>query len=299
MGGILLTSRAVAAGWPRGSLARALQDEGWTRLRYGAWAEPGRDPDLLTRLRAVQLMAPRLVVSHRSAAAIWRIETLTGISGAPLEFTDPQLIARLDDSHVRVHRLPLGTHEVWERQGLRLTPPTRTLADLLRDGPRDEAVVAVDSALSERRVGGLRRPPIIAKDAIAHALDARARGTDRGREWLRLTDPLAGSPAETIARLRMHDAGLHPDSQAEVRTPNGRRRYLDFLFRREGLGVEIEGYAYHGTRDAHRQDVIRFNQLLQCPEIRNLLRFSAADVFHRPDYMLGEIRAALGALAAD
>ncbi|MGW7252722.1 hypothetical protein [Streptomyces sp. NPDC054834] len=288
----------MAAGWPRRNLTRALRAEGWTQIRYGVWAEPGRDPDLLTRLRAVQLLEPQLVVSHRSAAAIWRIETLTGVSGAPLEFTDPQLTLHRGGSSVRVHRLPLGPQDVWERQGLRLTPPTRTLVDLLRGGPRDEAVVAVDSALSVRRVGGLRRLPILRADAIVNALTATSRGAVRGSEWLRLTDPLAGSPAETMARLRMYDAGLRPESQAEVRTPEGRRRYLDFLFRREGLGVEIEGYAYHGTRDSHRRDMARFNQILQCPEIRRLLRFGAEDVFHRPGYMLEEIRAALGALAA-
>ncbi|WP_308434641.1 hypothetical protein [Streptomyces cinerochromogenes] len=63
-----------------------------------------------------------------------------------------------------------------------------------------------------------------------------------------------------------------------------------------GLAVEIEGYAYHGTRDAHRRDVDRFNQLLRCPEIRSLLRFSAEDVFHRPGHMLAEIKAALAPL---
>ncbi|MEV7977147.1 hypothetical protein [Streptomyces sp. NPDC086519] len=297
--GILLTSRAVAAGWPRRSLTRALRDEGWTRLRYGAWAEPGRDPDLLTRLRAVQLLEPRLVVSHLSAAPIWRIETLGGASDAPLEFTDPQLSIRRVGSGVRVHRLPLSAQDVWERQGLRLTPPARTLADLLRDSPRDEAVVAVDSALSHRRVGRLRRPPILSPAAIANALEATPRRARGGRERLRLTDPLAGSPAETVARLRMYDAGLRPESQAEVRTPDGRLRFLDFLFRKEGLGVEIEGYAYHGTRDSHRRDLTRFNQILRSAEIRSLLRFGAEDVFHRPACMIEEIRAALDALAAD
>ncbi|MDQ1027158.1 hypothetical protein QF035_004740 [Streptomyces umbrinus] len=47
--------------------------------------------------------------------------------------------------------------------------------------------------------------------------------------------------AETIARLRLHDAGLCPESQAELRTLDGRRRYVDFLFRAEGPAVEIEG----------------------------------------------------------
>ncbi|MEU6552896.1 hypothetical protein ABZ915_21815 [Streptomyces sp. NPDC046915] len=299
MGGILLTPRAVAAGWSRPSLARALRTGGWTRIRYGAWAEPGRNPDLVTQLRAVQLLEPRLIVSHRSAAALWRIETLTGASKAPLEFIDPQLTLRRAGSGVHAYRMPLAALDVAERQGLWLTTPLRTLTDLLRQGPRDEAVVALDSAFSYRDIGGLHRAPLTRPETIAAALATTDRGsTSRAPHWLRLADPLAGSPAETIARLRMHDAGLHPESQAELRTPDGRRRYLDFLFRREGLGVEIEGYAYHGTRDSHRRDILRYNQLIQCPQIRSLLRFSAEVVFHRPAYMVEEIRSALAALTA-
>ncbi|MER6025062.1 hypothetical protein [Streptomyces sp. NPDC001851] len=299
--GVLLTARAVEAGWPRRCLTRALRAEGWTRLRPGAWAEPGRDPDLLTRLRAVLHREPRLIVSHSSAAALRRIEMLGGGRKPPLEFIDPQRTLRRFSSDVRVHRQPLGTGDVVERQGLRLTTPTRTLTDLLRRGPRDEAVVAVDSALTYRRVGHVRRAPLTRRDEIAAALQStgRAQGSVRARNWLRLCDPHAGSPAETVARLHMYDAGLHPESQAELRTPDGSRRIVDFLFRPAGLGVEIEGYAYHGTRDAHRQDIARYNQLLRCPEIRSLLRFSAEDVFHRPAYMVEEIRATLAELTGD
>ncbi|MFI8238985.1 hypothetical protein ACIF83_17225 [Streptomyces sp. NPDC085866] len=297
--GVLLTSRAVEAGWPRRSLTRALRAEGWTQLRHGAWAEPGRDPDLLTRLRAVLFREPRLIVSHGSAAALWRIEMLGGSRKAPLEFIDPHLTIRRVGSGVRVHRMLLSTRDVLERQGLRLTTPPRTLADLLRLGPRDEAVVAVESALAYRRVGYVRRAPLTTRDEIAAALQSVSQGSVRARNWLSLSDPLAGSPAETIARLRMYDADLHPESQAELRTPDGRRRFVDFLFRAAGLGVEIEGYAYHGTRDAHRRDITRYNQLLRCPEIRSLLRFSAEDVFHRPGHMIEEIRATLAALSGD
>ncbi|MEW2510876.1 hypothetical protein [Streptomyces sp. NPDC046870] len=134
---------------------------------------------------------------------------------------------------------------------------------------------------------------------IARALGRGSRGSVRALDWLRLTDPLAGSPAETVARLRMYDAGLHPESQAELRSPDGSRRVVDFLFRAAGLAVEIEGYAYHGTREAHRQDIARYNQLLRCPEIRSLLRFSAEDVFRRPAYVIAEVRAALVSLTGD
>ncbi|MEV6590296.1 hypothetical protein [Streptomyces acidicola] len=308
-GGVLLTSRALAAGWSRRSLNRTLREGGWTQVRAGAWVEPGWEVDWGTRLRVVQLLKPELVVSHRAAAALWRIDTLDptlgSARGVPLEFTDPHLGTRREGGGVRVHRIPLAAREVVERGGLRVTAVNRTLADLLRAGPRDEALVAVDSALSRRTVGRVRRAPLTTPaalaDALAPALGAPLQGTLRGlqgalraRRWLELEDPRSGSPAETIARLRMWDADLRPESQAELRTPDGRRRFLDFLFRAEGLGVEIEGYAYHGTRASHRRDVYRFNQVLQCPEVRTLLRFTAEDVFLRPAAILAEIRTVLG-----
>lgn len=103
-GGVLLTCRALESGWPARSLTRALRAEGWGRLQSGAWVEPGRAADLPTRLRAVQLFNPRLVVSHRSAAALWRIETLTPATEARLEFIDPALSFRGKVKDVRVRR---------------------------------------------------------------------------------------------------------------------------------------------------------------------------------------------------
>ncbi|MGW3728458.1 hypothetical protein [Streptomyces sp. NPDC000851] len=297
-GGVLLTSRAVAAGWPARSLLRALRAEGWTQFQNGTWIEPGRGQDWHTRLRAAQLLRPRLLVSHRSAAALWRIETLTPATRAPLEFTDPALALRRGGAGVRVHRIPLSDGDVAERQGLRVTGAVRTVADLLRTEPRDEAVVAVESVLTCRRVGGVRRAPLTDLDAISAALlDTSHRGTTRALKWLRLCEPRAGSPVETIARLHMYDAGLRPESQVELRTPSGRRIVLDFLFRQAGLAVEIEEYAYHGTRNSHRRDVARFNQLQQCPEVRLVLRFTAEDVFHRPAQVIQQIRTALATTA--
>ncbi|MGW1027428.1 hypothetical protein ACWD4J_27675 [Streptomyces sp. NPDC002577] len=296
-GRVLLTSRALEAGWPRRSLLRKLGAEGWTRIQASAWAEPGWDVDLPTRLRAAQL-----VVSHRSAAALWRIEVLgSGQRQAEMEFSDPGLAVRREGRGVRVYRVPLAPDEVVECRGLRVTTVNRTLGDLLRAGPRDDALVSVESALTRRTVGHVRRGPLTTLGAIATALQAPGaspRGAARARRRLELADPNAGSPAETIARLRMHDAGLRPESQAELLTPGGRRCFPDFLFRAEGLAVEIEGYAYHGTRESHRRDLARFNQILQCAEVRTLLRYTAMDVFHRPAHLIEEIRDALVRLRA-
>ncbi|WP_447039116.1 hypothetical protein [Streptomyces sp. DSM 118878] len=289
VGGVLLTRWAVAAGHRRTSLSRRLAAEGWTRIPGGGWAEPGRAVDWRLRLWAGQLSIPGLVASHRSAARLWGIEVLT----EALEFTDPSRCRR--KASARVHWLPLAPADTALRDGLRVTTVSRTLADLLRGGPREEAVVAVDSALSRRAYGGLRRGPLIpGREALTEALSPPSLpGESRARRWLALADPASGSPAETVARLRMHDAGLHPSSQAELLTPAGRRLRPDFLFREEGVAVEVEGYAYHGTREAHRRDLHRFNDLGSCPEIRLIVRVTAEEVFHDPARFVRRVREAL------
>ncbi|MBZ6106063.1 hypothetical protein [Streptomyces olivaceus] len=293
--GVLLTTRALKAGWPRSSLSRRLQDEGWVPLRHGAWAERSTAVDLDLRLKAAQLMHPELVVSHRTSARLWAIEQLGSAAPERVEFTDPGLTSRRRLTGVNVHRLPLADTEV-ETVGprrLRITSVARTLGDLLRSGPRDDALVAVESALTRRRFEGVPRPPLTTRPSLTTALAGPLLGGTRARQWLSLVDLGAGSPAETVARLRMHDAGLHPETQAEVRTRDGRRRYLDFFFRAQGLAVEIEGYAYHGSRDSHRRDLARFNEIAHCPEVHRLLRFPATAPLYHPTAILQDIHRAL------
>lgn len=285
--GVLLARWAREAGWPRNTLFRTLAAEGWTHIPGGAWAEPGRAVDLSLCLWAGQLAMPGLVASHRAAAVLWGIEVLL----EELEFTD--VLQSRRRSGARTHWLALPPQDITVRRELRVTTVARTLADLLRGGPRDEALVAVDSALTWRTVGRARRPPLIRADAIASALDAPLRGAAEAHRWLALADPLAGSPAETVARLRMHDAGLHPSTQVELLTPSGRRCRPDFLFREEGVVVEIEGYAYHGSREAHRRDLARYNDLAACPEVRVVLRFGAEEVFRTPEAFIAKIEATL------
>ncbi|MEX2983343.1 hypothetical protein [Streptomyces sp. C36] len=294
-GGVVLTAQALAGGWTRGRLGRFLASDGWARIRGGAWLAPGREAGPGELLWAHQLLRPEFVVSHWSAAA------LHGVEGGPPARPEFVCAARAAVKGVRLHRLPLEPGEVTAVGGLRATTVARTMADLLRAGPRDEALLAVDSALAWRHVAapgarGARRPPLTTLDAIGRALTSAPalRGARGAAWWLALADPRAGSPAETLARLRMHDAGLHPETQAVLVVPaTGRRVYPDFLFRRQGLVVETEGYAWHGSRAQHQRDVIRFNALAACPEVRRILRFTTADVRDRPALMIRDIRAAL------
>ncbi|MEU9063196.1 hypothetical protein AB0D13_31095 [Streptomyces sp. NPDC048430] len=289
--GILLTREVVAAGVGPRQLSRSLNAESWQRVVPGAWAAPGTELTPWVKARAVQILHPGLTLSHRAAASLHLIELLR----EAVEFTDPD--SPVGRCHgFMVHRTPITPAEICTRRGLGATTPLRTVRDLLLCGPREEAVVAVDSALSTRVVGGVRRTRLVTTDVLTAACathPTRRHRAPRAAGWLALADPQSGSPAETVARLRMHDAGLHPLSQAELLTPGGRRIRADFLFVREGVVVEIEGYAYHGSRDAHRRDLDRFNALSSCPGVRLILRFPAVTVFRTPDRMLTEIRAAL------
>ncbi|MEU1862359.1 endonuclease domain-containing protein [Streptomyces gardneri] len=301
-GGVLLTVWALAAGWPRGRLTGRLRRDGWQGICRGAWAAPGKEVDWRVRATALQFLRPELVCSHGTAARLHRIELLGATVGVgpPLDFTAPASSRSARDSLIRVHATTsLADGDCAVRRGLRVTTPARTVGDLIRScGSREEAVVAADSALARRVVGGVRREALVRYEDLAAELAAPRTGGPRARAWLPLTEAASGSPAETVARLRMRDAGLHPESQPPLRASEGGRTLRpDFLFREAGLAVEVEGYAFHGTRRAHERDVARFNALQSCPEVRRVLRFTAREVFTAPDRMTATIRAALASLA--
>ncbi|MFE1903520.1 endonuclease domain-containing protein [Streptomyces gardneri] len=299
-GGVLLTVWALAAGWPRGRLAGRLRRDGWQGICRGAWAVPGKEVDWRVRATALQFLRPELVCSHGTAARLHRIELLGGTADPRfLNFTASASSRSTRDSLIRIHATTsLTDGDCAVRRGLRVTTPARTVGDLIRScGSREEAVVAADSALARRVVGGVRREALVRYEDLAAELAAPRAGGPRARAWLPLTEAASGSPAETVARLRMRDAGLHPSAQPPLRTPEGRTLRPDFLFREAGLAVEVEGYAFHGTRRAHERDVARFNALQSCPEVRRVLRFTAREVFTAPDRMTATIRAALASLA--
>ncbi|MFI0775806.1 hypothetical protein [Streptomyces sp. NPDC021212] len=143
--GVLLTTQAMACGWPQRRLNRRPVSDGWTRIRTGAWLEPGRELNEMALLHADQVGRPHLVVSHTAAAVLHDVETRT----QRVEFTAPRGVSTTVHGGV-LHKMRLGPEETTTVGGLRTTTVVRTMADLLRAGPRDDALVAVESAVSGR-----------------------------------------------------------------------------------------------------------------------------------------------------
>ncbi|HVA61776.1 MAG TPA: type IV toxin-antitoxin system AbiEi family antitoxin domain-containing protein [Mycobacteriales bacterium] len=281
-GGLVTYRQARGLGWSRSSLDRFLAGMGWTRVIDGVYLEPGRTVDFPLEIRARQLANPDLVAA-RSAAAV-----VLGVAGLRprLEFISGDAGHR--SARGMVHREALRPDEVTVVDGIRATTPLRTVLDVLRHClSGDGAVAVLDSAL---------RSGSVQLDAIAAGLiDARAR---RGvvTAWRRFAaaDPKAESVLETLARLRMREAGMRPLSQVLVPTANGRQVRLDFLV--DGVGVELEGARYHGGIVEHQQDVRRFNLIAGAGQGIPILRFTWDDVVRHPVAMVATIRATIAGL---
>ncbi|MFI9721240.1 hypothetical protein ACIHFE_16600 [Streptomyces sp. NPDC052396] len=240
------------------------------------------------RVMAIQLRHPRLVASHTTAASAHGIELIRPCS---VELTGPPSTRAPRLRGYKYHALSLREEEVTVRDRLRVTTAVRTTCDLLRTLPPDEGVIAADSVFAKG---------LASRQEVAVALEgSRSQNRKAALELLPMTVVNSGSPAETMARLHMRRAGLRPALQVEVRTRSGRRRRVDFMFTDVGLVVEVEGYAWHGSRGAHQADTFRFNELEGCPEIRRILRFTRDDVFRRPRYVIRTIESTLAELRAD
>jgi very-short-patch-repair endonuclease len=276
--GVVTRADAGTLGYDWPAFRSAIAAEGWNRLRSGAYVVPGRDVTLRTRVRAEQARRTALVASHRTAARLHGADVLTDA----FEFLT-EGSARYDVPGGRAARTTWSADDVVDLAGLRVTSPARTATDLLRAGPREEAVCAVD---------GLLRCDAVTLDAVAEHLRLlrTARYVARAWRWFPRLDPASGSVAESLARLRLWDAGLVPRTQAALAV-RGRRVRVDFWFP-AGVVVEIEGFAFHSSREQHQSDVLRFNALGTVPGI-TVLRFSRDDVVRRPAAMVTAVRAAL------
>ena len=65
---------------------------------------------------------------------------------------------------------------------------------------------------------------------------------------------------------------------------------LDLFYRATNLGVEYDGATH---RDSLAPDARRLNRLLRAGV--SVLRYTASDVYHRPDEVVEEVRAELAA----
>jgi hypothetical protein len=216
--GIFTAADARRAGYAHPEIRHMCSSGQWRRLRRGIYVaaedlaraeENGQrhQLDCLAVLLAVD--RPSAAIGHRSAARLW---------GIPLRRRLEDVVRLIDPTHGRdgrgfhITRAPLDAREVSIRGPFRLTTAARTLIDLAREEPLEDAVVAMDACLL---TGGVTGQEL--RTAAERA--ATWRGGRRASRAVALADGRAASPLETRGRLRIVGAGLPtPELQVEVRT---------------------------------------------------------------------------------
>jgi len=131
------------------------------------------------------------------------------------------------------HRGAIREGELVEVHGILCTNLVRTLADICRTSPFEQAVVVADATL--RRIAHTS-PATYDLEAAAEVRRAArtlaalsAHGLTRAERVLRFADGRAQLPGESISRIRLASIGFSRIVlQREVPGPRGRPYYVDF-----------------------------------------------------------------------
>ena len=231
------------------------------RVHRGVYAVGHRsDGPLHVAAAALLACGPRAVLSHWSAAAAWNI------SAHLTDAVDVSVPRHRGPSRegIRVHRPLSLMSDVRVHRGLPLTNPERTLRDLAR---------RADAGTIERLVA----------EALALRLVTPTEVEDLTPDGPRLTR----SDAERRLLTLLRRAGL-PLPETNVRLAG---HEVDALWRREGLVVEVDGYAAHAGRHAFERDRRR-DQELRAAGYR-VERITWRQLEHEPERVVAVIARAL------
>ena len=275
---LLACQRGVFARWQvlaieldPGVVAASVRSGRFQRLYTGVYAAftgpPGREAELWA---AVLRAGPDAVLSHQTAAE------LDGFAAGPSRLI--HVTVPLEKRVVRAPGIALHRSSRLEtaRHPARTPPRTRveeTALDLAQLATTfDDAFGWLSRPCAQR----LTRPPLLLR-----ALTARSRVRWRAELALALADIAEGvmSPLENrYVRNVERPHGLPAAKRQVAVTRGGRRRYLDNLYEEFGIGVELDGQAYHPAEERW-QDIGRDRALAADGVL--VLRFGWGDVSER------------------
>jgi hypothetical protein len=247
-------TEAFDSGLNRGDW-RQLVAEHRLREVYPGWFVEAEAEDTVQLRIAImrRILDDHHVLARRSAAWVQGLNLLD-YRGFP---TTPPVEVVTRDQRLRP-RTPLITayaaddliaSDVIEVDGLRVTSPLRTAADLARLAPRSDALVSVDAFLHQH----LFTPEEFEKSLVRWK---KRRGVRQAWEIADLADGRSESGGESRMRLRVIDLGLpRPECQIDVVDPLGVPKYrLDMGWRRWRLALEYDGEEFHGEEYADHDE---------------------------------------------
>jgi very-short-patch-repair endonuclease len=235
--GFAVTAGQLAdLGWDPSDIRREVRRGTWFRPLRGVLSPvnipPTNDHVALRRRHALvstgaALLRPDHVISGRSAAVLRGLPTFALPRLPILTARTPQTEGRRARAHVRGATLSEEAIGSWF--GAPTTTVGRTLTDLARLDAAD-GLMATDAALREQ---------LIDRAGIATALDQAVGwpGVKQARRILALATPKAGSPLESLTRLKLLRSGF-PEPELQY----GIGGYeVDFCWPEHRLVLEADG----------------------------------------------------------
>jgi very-short-patch-repair endonuclease len=247
--GVVSRAQLLEAGIGPGAIATRIKRHQLHKLHRGVYAVGHTALVPLAReMAAVLACGPGAVLSHRSAAWLWR---LLELEWELLEVTVGRSNRRRPG--LRIHRSrSLCPQDVVTHRGIPVTSPTRTLLDLAAVAPDRHLERAFDEAITQR----------LATPGSLHAAVDRAQG-HHGSGRLRAL--LARSEEPALTRSEAEERFLSLVRQARLPAPRVNAQVaghlVDFLWPDSGWVVEIDGYRFHSSRVAFERDRLRDAEL--------------------------------------
>lgn len=249
-GGVATTQQLLAVMSYR-TLVRRIRDRRIFRVWHGVYAPCA--PDLLCRLRALDLVSDTTIVACLGTAA--SLHGFDTESDRRIHVLDPGIRMR-PNVDVMVHqRTGAPLRRV---QGRLATAPAWTAVELARTLRRPRALATLDAAL---HVGACT---IAELDAAMREQTGR-RGIVRVRELLPHADSRSESPMESEARLVFIDGGLPlPELQYEIIDRHGRLWRVDFAWLDAKVIAEYDSVEWHANPEAFKHDRLKTARLQEC-----------------------------------
>lgn len=242
--GVVTCRQLVKAGLTGSAVQRRLRSGRLRPVHRGVYQVGPIESPRARPMAAVLAAGPGALVSHRTAGSHWEVGPAAGRDD-PVDLTKAGG-GRHPMPGIRFHRaVPVLPAERTVLDGIPITAPGRTLVDLSG---------VVGSRELERAVALAERRGLVTLEALA-ALVVRHRGR-RGIPILRAI--LAAEGGARLARSELEAVLLDLIRSAGLPLPGMNVTIgpyeVDFLWRREGIAVETDGFRHHSSRPRFEND---------------------------------------------
>lgn len=268
---IRTTRQLLESGYDKGQLRRLRRSGQLTHIRRGAWTQAPVDQNASRELRHRELVAAvatrvstDAVVSHVSAAVLLGLPVWSNrLDRVHLTRSRSNGARRRPDLELHGATLPAG--QVTYLEGLAVTSLVRTVADLGRVLPFEQAVAAGDRAVGL----GLDFGDL---EEVLHGME-RWPGVAQARRVANFLDGRSESVGESVSRVRIAEEGLpSPVPQRQIFDHNGVLiARVDFYWEQFRTVGEFDGKIKYGEllKPGQRPADVLFEEKLREDAVRD------------------------------